>query len=597
MSLPSRSRVLRSLIALILAPSAIAQEVIDVDRTSPLYKTLDWLNTYSQSSSAPTNIDYLEVGRTLSQLWPGWRSRIPACPCAEPKDAAGWSSSNFFISKFHPGAETCYRSDPVAAEKIYRLQWGSGPKPVLFTLFHDLTHGQQCCYDEAGNLLVNGPGAGTPDFRSPNAVRAVLARVDALRDFHQRLDIWPWENLGWERYGQYWGFDPLPACDVTVPSTLRLTNSGYWVKEGQQVSVRSAGRIRWTAWQGLFMKVEDTMTDPDGTPRNKVFWTSQDPVPDGAVGALVGCIKQDDLCTNAFVIGKARTFRAPATGYLMFTVNDANLGNNEGAFKARVSIPGLRTTSPPPPTAPPAPAAPVRRSAGPPVPAAARNQLLALAKANRWADAYMLAYDLTQEPQFANQAMFASRSGFYGGTAWAANEAVRQKLGAAYPLGSVDAMAKAISAAEFERGFTPNPDGTYSSPTRQDLQEIGSSIWRQAGANAEFPAALFYLQDLFAPATLDVVSGNLQPGRNVKEILAASAGGGVKLTRDGKYLVIANRSGAVQGVLPAQLANPSFQVQYQVRQNRVIETTTFHPGTERQTVQVRQFDFAGQAVP
>jgi hypothetical protein len=73
------------------------------------------------------------------------------------------------------------------------------------------SHGQQCCYDEAGLLITGGEAAGTPDLvQVPSGVGAAIVGMftsgpgplDVLD--HLSMDVEPWEQLGWKVYNQYW---------------------------------------------------------------------------------------------------------------------------------------------------------------------------------------------------------------------------------------------------------------------------------------------------------------------------------------------------------------------------------------------------------
>jgi len=82
---------------------------------------------------------------------PPWHEQLPDCPCSIPIDPSGcpdkngagdgWTSPD---KTGHAGGSWEIRSNPTAS--------GAG---------------QQCVYDSAGNLINQGPGAGTPDRISP----------------------------------------------------------------------------------------------------------------------------------------------------------------------------------------------------------------------------------------------------------------------------------------------------------------------------------------------------------------------------------------------------------------------------------------------
>ena len=92
------------------------------------------------------------------QLWvaiqkfnQGWLNNLPACPCFQCEVDSGdnaekWTSPEKADKRFHPGADYCVRSTPVALPP--------------------LAPGQQCCYKNY-ELITDGPGAGTPDHIGP----------------------------------------------------------------------------------------------------------------------------------------------------------------------------------------------------------------------------------------------------------------------------------------------------------------------------------------------------------------------------------------------------------------------------------------------
>ena len=102
--------------------------------------------------------------------WLDRLNRAFPCPCTAvtaTQQSASWVADSACYTnglplcwKFHPGADHCIRSARSTVD---------GAR-------------QQCCYNEAGNLLRPGhPGAGTPD-------RA------ASYSEHQRLDVKPYEK-------------------------------------------------------------------------------------------------------------------------------------------------------------------------------------------------------------------------------------------------------------------------------------------------------------------------------------------------------------------------------------------------------------------
>ena len=127
-----------------------------------------------------------------------WYEQLPACPCRNPdwenvKLNDGWARDAGDISKYHRGANECFRSYP----PIETIEGSSG---------------QQCCYDAKGDLITNGSAAGTPDKESTckgeNTAGRMLYRYEGVLG-HYRKDIRPWEdfggiNDGWKKYNELW---------------------------------------------------------------------------------------------------------------------------------------------------------------------------------------------------------------------------------------------------------------------------------------------------------------------------------------------------------------------------------------------------------
>jgi hypothetical protein len=163
--------------------------------------------------------DALALAKSLETKYPGWRAKLPRCPCTDKQaraSAADWVGPDACLPAYHPGAVTGYRS-----AKGYASVPGTN-------------HGQQCCYDAAGLLITDGKAAGTPDVvQAPAGVGAAVVGtwpwskgpgIGAALE-HNKLDVVPFTELGWETYNQYWipdkGWDPVkgvPCPSNTKPS-------------------------------------------------------------------------------------------------------------------------------------------------------------------------------------------------------------------------------------------------------------------------------------------------------------------------------------------------------------------------------------------
>lgn len=132
----------------------------------------------------------LAYARSLASRYPGWLGVLPNCPCSEATvraNSSTWSpDQNPALSWFHPGAASSYRS-------------ASAYSSVAGT-----SHGQQCTYDSSGELVTEGPGAGTPDVWSPNTHTGD----------HMLYDVTPWQLLGWRIYNRYWRPNNGNSCST-----------------------------------------------------------------------------------------------------------------------------------------------------------------------------------------------------------------------------------------------------------------------------------------------------------------------------------------------------------------------------------------------
>lgn len=136
------------------------------------------------------------------QNFPDWKEKLDNCPCTreEIEQKPEFESSNFFESVideiYHPGADAVYRS--TEATEI-----NSTVNPNL----PPLQAGQQCAYDEDGNLITYGEAAGTPDAFNPNV-------TDLFSYEHTDADVTPAEVFDLERYHQSWTPNNGDNCPI-----------------------------------------------------------------------------------------------------------------------------------------------------------------------------------------------------------------------------------------------------------------------------------------------------------------------------------------------------------------------------------------------
>jgi hypothetical protein len=158
----------------------------------------------AQRISRLTRAESLAYGQSLDTRYPNWLNVLPNCPCryADAIASPDWTNpdpTNFTTSWFHPGAATQVRS-------------ARGYQSITGT-----SHGQQCCYDDAGNLITEGAGAGTPDVWTP---------VTHFSD-HQTYDVGTFNQLGWRIYTQYWRPNQGSGCAPNAGGGRRVGSGRY----------------------------------------------------------------------------------------------------------------------------------------------------------------------------------------------------------------------------------------------------------------------------------------------------------------------------------------------------------------------------------
>lgn len=142
--------------------------------------------------------------------FPDWKEKLDNCPCTreEIEQNSEFESSNsiesFIDEYYHPGADTVYRS--TEATEI--------PSTVNPNL-SPLQAGQQCAYDEDGNLITHGEAAGTPDAFNPNV-------TDLFSYEHTDADVTPAEIFDLERYHQSWTPNNGDNCPINRGEELEL---------------------------------------------------------------------------------------------------------------------------------------------------------------------------------------------------------------------------------------------------------------------------------------------------------------------------------------------------------------------------------------
>ena len=170
---------------------------------------------------------------------PQWKDNLDDCPCTldEARRLSSGDSPMFVESSlmflaaeqdYHPGASHLFRSH-ASRVRAFTLKSGETIRP-----------GQQCAYNARGELITNGPGAGTPDAYSSQHRPSWLTSLN-LHLFWDTApfgtltnDLEPgWENQdGWRKYHEVWTPNPGRSVDQDGRSSACPVP---WRREGNQV--------------------------------------------------------------------------------------------------------------------------------------------------------------------------------------------------------------------------------------------------------------------------------------------------------------------------------------------------------------------------
>lgn len=113
--------------------------------------------------------------------------------------------------------------------------------------------------------------------------------------------------------------------EISVAGNVAWTDTGIEVQTGQRLIVNASGEV---------LANPENKTSPDGFSA-KPEWRRHNVVAEAHHMALIGKI---GTTGKPFLVGAAFRGPAPATGRLLLGINDRDVANNKGAFKATVSI-------------------------------------------------------------------------------------------------------------------------------------------------------------------------------------------------------------------------------------------------------------------
>lgn len=119
---------------------------------------------------------------------------------------------------------------------------------------------------------------------------------------------------------------PVKTMNVDVAAKKDWTSSGLIVKRGDHIRVTASGSITLDPVSGRSSGPEGLADLPD----------AKKLMPDQPTGALIGVISSDN--DDFIFIGRSGEFTATRDGLLFLSVNEGQLADNVGSFKAVVEV-------------------------------------------------------------------------------------------------------------------------------------------------------------------------------------------------------------------------------------------------------------------
>jgi hypothetical protein len=123
---------------------------------------------------------------------------------------------------------------------------------------------------------------------------------------------------------------PVKTVTVDVVGKRDWTSTGLIVKRGDRIHISASGTVILDPTSGRSSGPEGLTDLPD--PKKLV--------PDQPTGALIGVIGADN--DDFIFIGRASEFNAARDGLLFLSVNEGNLSDNTGTYKAVIEVQGPR---------------------------------------------------------------------------------------------------------------------------------------------------------------------------------------------------------------------------------------------------------------
>ena len=181
---------------------------------------------------------------------------------------------------------------------------------------------------EVSRVEFSAPDAG--DEYIDDLVEATVAEDFLSEEALADLEIWASIQLGYEEdEDDVIDEDAVTELSVTVPATVRWTDSGLDLSLDDEVLITAGGLVQDDATNN-----PDQRFAPDGEPDNEGRHTG-DPYREVNHAALVAKIGEDG---EVFVVGSSQDFVAEEEGRLYLGVNDSLLEDNGGEFQVDIEV-------------------------------------------------------------------------------------------------------------------------------------------------------------------------------------------------------------------------------------------------------------------
>jgi hypothetical protein len=320
-------------------------------------------STIAQAQPSSSLSEARRRAEILREHYPGWKDALDPCPCTKREAEANprfIDATTSFIDTYHPGGKWDYRTSTDAV--------GTYNSPTLPAGSRTLRPGQQCIYGADGQLITDGPGAGTPDAYSPQITPASFlsgadgqltpigpgvgtiyplapAQVASLIPTdHMYWDVTTFKSMNLQEYHQTWTPNNSNKCPANFVAMFRIINStdfldtGISIKPEDILNIRASGTISFGLRAG------------EGSPNGISYGSAYNYLVGIRHGRLMARIRQPGMARfrrppgrgdldDWFSIGEGGQlagFSAP--GVLEFLVNDSDPRNNTGEFRIEVTI-------------------------------------------------------------------------------------------------------------------------------------------------------------------------------------------------------------------------------------------------------------------